>query len=139
MKLIKKTKNIILRTEPNLKQYIACSDADYYLKDKEYVKVILKPTIQDIKNPFLFITNKGLYDSKFIGFDDINEFMKYCKMYSILSKDIGYLTFDVNNAYIKCHCPSCKKEFMEEFDLRYDELPSKDDNGYILYCSECYY
>jgi hypothetical protein len=45
MKLTKKTKNIILRTEPNFKQYIACFDTDYYLKNKEYVKVILKPTI----------------------------------------------------------------------------------------------
>lgn len=101
MKLTKKTKNVIVRTEPNFKQYIACSNSDYYLKDKEYVKVILKPTIQNIKNPFLFITNKGLYDSEYIGFDDINEFIKYCRIYNIKAEDIGYVTFNENMTRIK--------------------------------------
>jgi hypothetical protein len=65
--------------------------------------------------------------------------MKYCNVYNIKAQDIGYVTFNINTTSIKCYCPSCKKEFYEDFDLRYkDELPTKTENGYMLYCTECY-
>jgi hypothetical protein len=92
MKLLKKTKNIIVRIEPDFKQYIVCSDVDYYLKDKNYVKTIFKPTIESIRNSFLFITNKGLYDSEFLGFDSFEKFIVYCDInYNVTPKDIGYI------------------------------------------------